>query len=140
MVEVIAVLIIMGIMSAIAGMGMTSGVEGYILTRNRLDTTQKAQIAMQRMVLELRFPEFDGNGDPIVAVSLDGETITFTSRRDSSVNVIDFSSQDEHLTLNSKLLMDQVEDFEAAYDAGAREITISMTIEGCGEMTTVVYP
>jgi len=53
LVEVIVSLIIVGIMAAIAGMGIVTGTRGYIQTKENVHTTQKAHLAMTRMKREL---------------------------------------------------------------------------------------
>ncbi len=54
LVEVIASLVLMGIMTAIAGMGIATGVRGYLLARENSIITQKAQVALGRLTRELQ--------------------------------------------------------------------------------------
>jgi len=58
MLEVIVVLILVGMLAALAGMGIVRGVEGYIFTRENASTAQKAQMAMSRLSRE--FMEISG--------------------------------------------------------------------------------
>ena len=53
LIEVIAVLVLVGILSAMAGIGIVRGVEGYLLAQSNAETTQKAQLALSRITLEL---------------------------------------------------------------------------------------
>jgi prepilin-type N-terminal cleavage/methylation domain-containing protein len=51
--EAIIVLVLVGIISAVAGMGIVRGVEGYMFARDNSAMTQKAQLALSRMSREL---------------------------------------------------------------------------------------
>jgi type II secretory pathway pseudopilin PulG len=51
--EAILVLVLVGFMSAVAGLGIVRGVEGYLFTRDNSATTQKAQLALSRMSREM---------------------------------------------------------------------------------------
>jgi prepilin-type N-terminal cleavage/methylation domain-containing protein len=51
--EVIIVLVLVGIISAVAGMGIVRGVEGYIFARDNSAMTQKAQLTLSRISREM---------------------------------------------------------------------------------------
>ena len=53
LIEIIAVLVLVGILSAMAGFGLVQGVEGYLFAKNNAATTQKAQLALERISREL---------------------------------------------------------------------------------------
>lgn len=53
LIEVIVSLVLIGIMAAIAGMGLMKIAEGYVFAKQNAETAQKAQIAMTRIVKEL---------------------------------------------------------------------------------------
>jgi prepilin-type N-terminal cleavage/methylation domain-containing protein len=53
LIEVIVSLVLIGIMAAIAGMGLVKIAEGYVFAKQNAETTQKAQIAIARIVKEL---------------------------------------------------------------------------------------
>ena len=53
LIEVVVVLILVGILSAMAGLGMVQGIQGYLFARENAPTTQKVQIAMARLSREL---------------------------------------------------------------------------------------
>jgi hypothetical protein len=137
--EVIAVLVIMGIVGAVASFSFGASARGFILGQTRLDLSQKAQVAMQRMILELRFVDFDPDtGDLLLTVAGDGQSITFTSRRDGSEQQIAFVGSELHL--NGKVLMDRVNAFSVAYSATTGEMTLTMNVDEVGEFDTVIYP
>jgi prepilin-type N-terminal cleavage/methylation domain-containing protein len=72
LIEVIASLVIIGILGAIAGMGIVNGTRGYLQARENAHLAQKAQIAMARIYRELLeltdVPSFDNSGDPWVVI------------------------------------------------------------------------
>jgi prepilin-type N-terminal cleavage/methylation domain-containing protein len=98
LIEVIVSLVLIGIMAAIAGMGLVRIVEGYVFAKKNAETAQKAQIAIARIAKELGAATGitaagtasitytrTGSGtiiisfvDPDIKVSLDGGT-TFTT-------------------------------------------------------------
>lgn len=54
LIEAIVSLILVGIMAAVAGMGIVYIVQGFVFTRANAATLQKGQIAMSRITLELK--------------------------------------------------------------------------------------
>lgn len=54
MIELIVVLVLVGILSALAGMGLVQGVQGYLFARENAPLTQKAQMAMARLSREFQ--------------------------------------------------------------------------------------
>jgi len=52
LIEVIASLVILGIIVAITGLGLVEGIRSYLFTRMTADTVQQAQFALARMRLE----------------------------------------------------------------------------------------
>lgn len=61
LIEIILALIIFGILSAIAGMGIVSGIKGYMFTKENAQMTQKVNLAMTRLERELReLEDIDG--------------------------------------------------------------------------------
>ncbi len=51
--EAVLVLILVGIISAVAGLGIVRGVEGYMFARDNSAMTQKAQLALSRLSREM---------------------------------------------------------------------------------------
>ena len=71
LIEVIASLVIMGIVAVVAAMGLARGVQAYVTTRTSSDAIQRAESALNRIKLEFM------NMDTVTAAGAD--TITFTS-------------------------------------------------------------
>jgi type II secretory pathway pseudopilin PulG len=62
--EMVAVLLLVGILVAVGGLGLTQGVQGYLLATENANISQKAQMALVRLGLELgdcRDCSFTGN-------------------------------------------------------------------------------
>jgi len=53
LVEIIVSLVLVGMMAAIAGMGIVTGTKGYLLAKENSHMAQKAQLAMARIQREL---------------------------------------------------------------------------------------
>jgi prepilin-type N-terminal cleavage/methylation domain-containing protein len=71
LIEVIASLVVMGIVAAVAGMGLVRGIQAYTITRTSTEAVQRAEYAVNRIKQELM------NMDTVTAAGPD--TITFTS-------------------------------------------------------------
>jgi len=53
LIEVIVSLLLVGIMAAVAGLGIVQIAQGYLFAKQNSETVQKAQVAMTRIVKEL---------------------------------------------------------------------------------------
>ncbi len=53
LIEIITVLLIVGVLAAVAGLGIVSAARGYVLAKDNSETAQKAQLAMTRLTREL---------------------------------------------------------------------------------------
>ncbi len=138
LIEVIASLLLMGILAAIAGMGIVTGVQGYLLASENTAITQKAQAALGRLTRELQeCTDCTGASTEITfpftykipenrEIDLDGNEVTLG----------DGSSSDP--------LIDQVEDFQMAYNAtGKIEIRLVLAYENAdasAAFETLVLP
>ncbi len=136
MIEMIAVLVLVGLLVALAGTGLTAAVQGYLMARESTAMAQKAQLALTRLSneflvcyncvgenenIDLPFPY-----DNVLAdgreVALDGDTIT----------------------VNGTPLVDRVSAFTLEYDDLGR-VVISFSLEhrqagSSLDFTTTVLP
>ncbi|MFH7320807.1 type II secretion system protein [Desulfurivibrio sp. D14AmB] len=121
LIEVIAVLVLLGLLFAMAGGGIAAGARGYLLARENSVLSQKAQLALSRMAREFQ-DCFDCVG-PEGAVAL---PFSYTNiRRDTPANVLAFSGGT--ITLDGNILVDQVADFNLSYSAaGQLEIALRL--------------
>jgi prepilin-type N-terminal cleavage/methylation domain-containing protein len=139
LVELIAVLLIIGIVGAVATVGLGAATRGFSQGEIRTDRAQKTQIAMQRLIMELRFVMRDAtSGDLLLTVSDDGHRIDFATRRDGTVHVFQLTSSE--LRLDGKVLMDHVSEFDASYSAASGELAFSLTVDDLGTFESAVYP
>ena len=139
LVELVAVIVILGVLGAIATMGLGAGTQGFIRGRDRLDLAQATQAAMQRAVLELRFMTFDpATSTPNLTITGGGTSIEFGSRRDADAHVL--AKVGTELRLDGKVLLDRVTDFLVAYSATSGELTITTTVEDLGVFSTSLFP
>lgn len=144
LIEVIVVLVLVGIMAALAGFGLVTAVQGYLMAAENAAVTQKAQTALTRITRELRVCH-DCSGTA-GAISL---PLTFnTGDVNLGVRTVDFDAGTGELLLGSPggthTLVDGVSGFVLAYDAEGR-MEVSLTIQhqqGGGGQTfeTLIYP
>jgi prepilin-type N-terminal cleavage/methylation domain-containing protein len=149
LIEVIVSLVLIGIMAAIAGMGLVKIAEGYVFAKQNAETAQKAQIAIARIVKELGAvcpPPSTSGCLGITAAS--GTSVTYT-RAESSIsptpvtNNIMLSGSTVKIGLlgAETTLIDGVTGFTLAYfnaagtdsiatPANIRRIDITLTLSG----------
>ncbi|MCF8026526.1 MAG: prepilin-type N-terminal cleavage/methylation domain-containing protein [Desulfobacteraceae bacterium] len=64
LIEIIAVIVLVGVISAVLGMAIVQGVKSYVFGRTNVAISQKAQLALARMDRELRaLTDIDTNSD-----------------------------------------------------------------------------
>jgi prepilin-type N-terminal cleavage/methylation domain-containing protein len=110
LIEVIVTLVLVGITAALAGMWIVSVANGYIFAKMNASTTQKAQLAMTRLVKEFAAIQS-------VTTPTSGTQITYT-RTDSSLSgTVDGSvtTNGSLLQLNGNTLTDSVSEFTLRY-------------------------
>jgi prepilin-type N-terminal cleavage/methylation domain-containing protein len=96
LIEVIVSLVLIGILAAIAGMGLVKIAEGYVFAKQNAETAQKAQIAIARIVKELGSAE-KASGAASAITSAGTGSVTYTRRESAGsttfiTNTIDLSS------------------------------------------------
>jgi prepilin-type N-terminal cleavage/methylation domain-containing protein len=64
LIEIIVSLILVGIITVFAGMGLVQTVESYIFSRDTVTLTEKAQLAMTRVALELNYLDSISRAEP----------------------------------------------------------------------------
>ncbi len=90
LIEIIAVLVIGGIMMTVAGMAIVTGMKGYLFARDNASITQNAQLAMARMGRELI--------ELTDVTSAEPSSITF-SRIDGNLQTIYLDSDDDTIKI-----------------------------------------
>ena len=139
LVEIIVVVIIVGILAAVGVLGLTAAVDGYVTGRTTMRVTRKAQNALQRMIMELRFIKADDEtGDLLLNITGAGSEIDYVSKRDDASHTLVF--QGDRLILDGKALTDEVDAFQAEYDAETGELRLRVTMASVGLLETSVFP
>ena len=125
LVEIIVSLMLVGVIAVLAGMAVVPFIEGYVATRRNAEITQKAQLAMTRMVKEFTV---------VTAVTSGTNTaITFTAQHGvvTVTHTISWAGTAGNplvldLATNNDTLTDQVSNFQLTYiyfDAGGNEVS-----------------
>jgi prepilin-type N-terminal cleavage/methylation domain-containing protein len=133
LVEMIVCLVLIGILVAIVGMGLTQIAGGYVFSRKNADTIQKTQIALTRIAKEL-------NAATALAPSpAEAVTSSVTCTRTGPVTTAITLSGDK-VQINGVTLIDRVTAFSLSYfdasgaatatAANIRRIAIALTVTG----------
>ncbi|MCK9230940.1 MAG: prepilin-type N-terminal cleavage/methylation domain-containing protein [Syntrophales bacterium] len=161
LIEIIVTLVLVGILAAVAGIGIVSGVKGYLFVRDNTEVAGKAQVALARMSREL----IDLRDIPNAAANAQVSSIAFHKVWTSTAIGLDgqniLLASGGHTTTpshrNGDVLIDQVESLSFQYMSGAdvwnvgdninelSHIIVNLTLSGAGEgsdfvFNTVVHP
>lgn len=102
LIEIIVSLVLMGIVGLFIGQAIYQVVQSYIFAKSNIEMTEKTQLALTRMTLELQY-----------ANSIQSATekeIKYTTTKDSSVGEIIHSLQisSDKILLDNHILIDQI--------------------------------
>ena len=103
--EVIVSLVLVGAIATFSSIFLISGIEGYLFSKKASESALKAQIAMDRISLELRdINNIDG---------IDSTSITYTSDTLSGTRMIKFDSDNIYINVDASdyLLLDDISNF-----------------------------
>ena len=142
LIEVIATLVLIGMMAAFAGTGVVSGVRGYLLARENGAVAQKAQVALGRLTRELQeCSNCSTPSPPADIITAAGESFAFNNVV-TGARVLAWSGTT--ITLNGDVLVDQVQNFNLAYLADQRlEVAFTLAYTSTNAavtFTTSVWP
>lgn len=107
LIEIIVTLLIVGIISAIAGLWMVQTVEGFVFARQNAETLQKGQMAITRLIREINVMGPVSSGT--------ASAITFTSYRGGSPSSSAIALNAGTVTLDGEVLVDSVSNFVLGY-------------------------
>lgn len=99
LVELIAVIVLMGIIGSFTGFFLYTGINGYMMTKNTTEGALNAQMALDRITLELRDLNY------------------FTSTPDTTAPDLSLSYKSQALTTGTRILK---------YDSGTNTIAINI--------------
>jgi prepilin-type N-terminal cleavage/methylation domain-containing protein len=142
LIEIIVTLVLVGILSVFAGLFLTSFLNSYLLVKNNSDTAMKAQMAMDRISVELR---------EVSAISAltDDSLITFTNPSGAGRTVKFLGSSLYLSTPSDNLLIDHVQAFQLSatyrnvYNIAANDVAfidIGFTVAGYSPFRTRIFP
>jgi len=152
LIELIVSLVMVGVITVVAGMAMVPFMEGYITTRTNAEITRKVQIAMTRMIKEFTVVSSVSSGT--------GTSITFSAEHAGGTRTCTLSwagSAGDPLMLDGDILTDGVESFQLLYvytdgsgsevventwTADSQGIEIRLTMQGADNIlyTARAYP
>ena len=143
LIETIAVLILVGIIVVFAGMGITSVIQGYLLTKMNAETTQKGQVTLTRLVKEFTVISSVDSG------ASSATSITFTSYKQGVAGTHVVSWVGDNLLLDGDILTDHVSGFDLGYydsyngtkqstwTSTRKMIEITLSIRGANDVISV---
>lgn len=142
LIEIILTLVLVGTLSVFAGLFMASFLSNYYLVKNNSDTAMKAQMAMDRISMELR------DVSAVSAVT-DNSLITYTNPSGAG-RTIKFVGANLYLsTPSDNILIDRVQAFQLSatyrnvYNIAADDmafIDIGFTVTGYPPFSTRIFP
>jgi len=139
LVELVAVIAVLGIIGGALALGFGTATQGFIQGRDNMETAQQVQLAMQRITLELRFAALnEDTGEVDITVGDEGETTVYRSKRDGELHIL--TKVDSEVLLDRHTLMDTVNQFSIEFDPDESEVTIRMDVGMLGEFMTLVHP
>jgi len=145
--EVIVSLVLVGVIATFSSIFLISGIEGYLFSKKASESALKAQIAMDRISLELR----DINNQPTL---VEDTSITYTRDNDKPPGVermIKFNSGNIYIKFDGTeyILLDDISNFTLTatpYDFGndtnneIAYIDVGFTITDIPEFKVKIYP
>lgn len=136
LIEIIATLVLMGILAGIVGIGLTTGVRGYMLASENSAISQKAQLAMTRLGREIQ-ECFDCSG-ATGNIPLPFAYQNHLSDADPARNNQSLILEGGELRINNNPLIDQVSSFTMDREADGR-ITLTLTLHHVQGQTTRTF-
>jgi len=138
MIELITAIVIVGIISAIAGLGLVQLANGYFLAKKSTAAAQQSQIALTRLGKEL------SSIQNISSATATGMTYT----RAGSSHTIAWTGVDQPLTLDGDTLIDKVQSFTltyhntysssaSSYSSATVVIEVTFQLKGYSDITLV---
>ena len=151
LIEIVVTLVLVGILSVFAGLFMTTFLNGYFMVKNNSDTAMKAQMALDRISIELRdISPISVSVPSPVSVMTDNSLITYTNSS-GAVKTIKFITPNIYLsTPTDNILIDHVQAFTLSatrgnvYNVDANDVAfidIGFTVSGYNNpFSTRIFP
>ena len=142
LIEIILTLILIGIMSVFAGLFMNSFVSSYFMVRNNSTTAMKAQMAMDRISMELRDVS-------AVATLTPDSLITYTNPQGAGRTIkriganLFLSTPTDNILIDGVLAFQLSATYRNVYNIAANDmafIDIGFTVAGTPGFNTRIFP
>ena len=114
LIEVVMAIVILSIISGIAGMGFVSAINGYVLAKKNADTVQNAQILLGRISKELRSTHSIDSGTQ-TSLTFDSMSLATPTNLEGLPIVLSWDSVSQKLLLGTDTLADNVSSFSLGY-------------------------
>lgn len=149
LIEILVTLMLVGIITVFAGMGIVRVIQGFLFTKENATTVQKGQMVMTRLIKEFTvIKNIDEVSDADFMEFKAQKWFVGETESDEVIGKIELTSGNLVLTLDGKplTLTDQVSAFDLEYyDAdyaqcaptSARIIRITLTLEGADGVNSV---
>jgi prepilin-type N-terminal cleavage/methylation domain-containing protein len=127
LIELIASLVLLGIIAVFGGMFVVQGMEGYLFSKKNSEKALKAQIALDRIALELR----NLNGTDTGSFDFtENDSVTFTSTDLPGTRELGFSGGSIFLGVNNQdhLLIDEVSSFGLNENGSFANLDYAITV------------
>jgi prepilin-type N-terminal cleavage/methylation domain-containing protein len=142
LIEIILALVLIGIMSVFAGLFMTSFLSSYTLVKSNSDTAMKAQMAMNRISMELK------EVSAVSAITTDS-LITYTNPSGAGRTIKRVGSNLFLSTPTDNILIDGVQAFQLSatyrnvYNIAADDVAfidVGFTVTGVPAFSVRIFP
>jgi prepilin-type N-terminal cleavage/methylation domain-containing protein len=142
LIEIILTLVLIGILSVFAGLFMTSFLSSYTLVKNNSDTAMKAQMAMNRISMELK------EVSAVSAITANS-LITYTNPSGAGRTIKRVGSNLFLSTPTDNILIDGVQAFQLSatyrnvYNIAADDVAfidVGFTIAGTPAFSVRIFP
>lgn len=142
LIEVIVTLVLVGMLSVFTGLFMTAFMNGYFTVKDNSDTAMKAQMALDRISIELR-------GISALSVLTDNSLITYTNPSGAGRTIKFVGSSIFLSTPADHLLIDNIQSFNLSatyqnlYNVAANDVAfidIGFTVSGYNNFSTRIFP
>ena len=142
LIEIVVTLVLVGILSVFAGLFMTTFLNGYFMVKNNSEMAMKAQMALDRISIELR---------DVSAVSAltDNSLITYTNPSGAGRTIRFVGSNIILSTPANNILIDNVQAFTLSategnvYNVAADDVAfidVGFTVSGYNPFSTRIFP
>ncbi|MBW1915683.1 MAG: type II secretion system protein [Deltaproteobacteria bacterium] len=142
LIEVIASLLLVGVISVFAGIGISMIIDGYSLISKNAEITHKGQLAMTRLTKELTYISSVSSGT--------ATAISYSSYKQDVLNSHNVSWVGDRIFLDGNPLSDSVGSFDLGYydsynsakqtswSAGSRIIEITLNLVGANNNNIIL--